>query len=84
MKDRIVSAFRFIDERARALGRRVQTAVVYVSLFFIYLIGIGLTKLLVLFFFRKYLEMFRPHKKESYWIDARGYNADEVKLSKQT
>lgn len=84
MKDRLVSAFRFLDEKMRALGRRVQTAVVYVSLLFIYLVGVGLTKLLVVLFFRKYLEMFRPKEKESYWVDARGYNADEVNLSKQT
>lgn len=84
MKEQIVSAFKLIDVKMRAIGTRIQTAVVFVALLFIYIVGIGLTKLLVVLFFRKHLQMFRPKAKDSYWMEARGYNSDEGSLSKQT
>lgn len=69
MKDSIIFFFRRVDARVRRIGTHIQSAVVWVGLLVVYLVGVGGTKLFTALFFRRYLRMFRPEPNVSYWID---------------
>ena len=73
--------FRFASIR---LGQRVQQVVVTALLFFVYLIGVGLTKLSAAVFARGYLKLYSTDLgQESLWLEADGYDLDPDKLLKQ-
>jgi len=73
--------FRF---RSRKVGAAVQTVVVTVLLFFVYVLGLGLTRLVASVFARRHLAPFGPgDARESYWLPAEGYDASETNLGKQ-
>ncbi len=69
---------------SRRVGRAVQTGVVTVLLFFVYLVGAGLTRLMARRFSRRFLTMndLGP-AAQSYWQDATGYEQDRDKLLTQ-
>ncbi len=80
----VLRAWERLVFRARQLGRGVQTAVVTVLLFVLYGVGIGLTRLLVAVAARRHLQQYAMGpSKESYWLDAEGYELDERRLHGQ-
>ena len=74
---------RFKDGSQR-LGRWVQHVVLRVLLFVLYYVGFGLTRLLAVVFYRRYLKLFEgPTDAQSYWIEAQGYTSDPDNLRVQ-
>lgn len=66
------------------MGRALQSAAVAVGLFFLYLVGVGLTRLMMSVFFRRHLQLYKNDPQlESYWKTAENYEADEARLLKQ-
>jgi len=73
--------FRLASQR---LGQRVQQVVVTTLLFFVYLVGVGATRLAAVVFARRFLKLYTADSTlESYWIEAEGYNPDPDNLLKQ-
>ncbi len=83
-KDTLIrSGERFRAASAR-LGQRVQHVVVSTLLFFVYFLGLGLTRLMAAVFAKKFLTLYKtPPDSESCWTDAEGYDADPQKLLRQ-
>jgi hypothetical protein len=80
----IQRALERVLSRARQLGRAAQTVVVTVLLFVLYVLGVGLTRLLVAVFARRYLDMYTTGPaQDSYWIDAPDYELDPERLHGQ-
>ena len=73
--------FRAASER---LGQRVQHVVVSTILFFVYFLGLGLTRLIASVCARKFLTLYKVDPdSETCWIDAQGYEPDPQKLLRQ-
>ncbi len=69
---------------ARWLGRGVQRVVVTVLLFLLYVLGIGATRLLVSVAARPFLKLYAMGPpRDSYWVEAEGYELDERRLHGQ-
>lgn len=84
MIDRLKEIFAPIDARLRVVGRAFQSVIVGAGLVFVYLFGVGLTKLSALLFAREKLKMYDLLPEgESYWREAEGYAADRAALMKQ-
>lgn len=62
------------------LGIAVQNIVLTVLLFNVYLFGLGMTKLVAMVGFRKYLQLYNTPAADSYWIEAKGYSTDPERL----
>jgi len=61
----------------------IQKIIITISLFVIYFIGLGITKIFIMIFNRKQLrEGFE--EKDSFWQEARGYEADINKSFRQS
>ena len=55
--------------------RIAQSLLLRVSLFLVYFLGIGMTKLLVNIFSAKHMAPFRVKKSlQTYWVDAKNYH----------
>ncbi len=78
---------RFVDRVQRVserIGIALQKAVLTVLLTVIYVVGVGLTRLLAMVFARSHLTLYEgPSKAPTYWKDAQGYTPDRVGLHKQ-
>ncbi len=62
----------------------LQPIVVAVLLFFVYVLGVGLTRLGCVLFFRRVLKLDAAVESGgSFWRDAEGYEPDPVRLHKQ-
>jgi hypothetical protein len=84
MKNAVIRYWRMIMEPLERAGRVLQSIAIGVGLFFLYIIGVGLTRLMMSVFFRRHLRLYKndPHQ-DSYWKTAENYGADEVRLLKQ-
>jgi hypothetical protein len=78
---------RVVDRVRRATDRVIsflQPIVVSVLLFFVYVIGIGLTRLVCAIGHRHVLKIDEAVESNgSFWRDAQGYEPDPVRLHKQ-
>ena len=84
MIERLKEILAPIDARLRAAGRVLQSVMVGIGLVFVYLFGVGLTKLSALLFSRERLRMYDMLPEgESYWHPAEGYSANRAQLKKQ-
>ena len=71
MMSNAISKFKFI---LNALIKKIQAILLFIFLGMIYFIGIGLTKVLLLFFSRELLKVFFVNKEQAtYWHEAKGY-----------
>lgn len=62
----------------------LQPIVVAVLLFVVYVLGVGLTRLGCVLFFRRVLKLDAAVESDgSFWRDAEGYEPDPVRLHKQ-
>ena len=66
-----------------AVVRAVQKVVLTVSLFVVYFLGVGLTRLLAMAFDRR-LVRGTPVGRDTYWLDARGYDPDPGQAARQS
>lgn len=65
-------------------GRAVQRWIVTVLLLVLYIVGMGLTKLLCVLFFRDHLKMYRTDRSaQSFWKDVEPYTPDAETLRRQ-
>ncbi len=78
-----MSLFERFRDRSQALGQGVQQVVVTVLLVLVYLVGLGVTRVLATVFYRKGLQRFVAGDQPSYWVDAEGYESDPTRLLKQ-
>lgn len=84
MPDSLTRAFERFKDGSQRLGRWVQHVVLMVLLFALYSVGFGLTRLLAVVFYRRYLTLFEgPTDAQSYWIEAKGYSSDPDNLRVQ-
>jgi len=68
--------FRWWSQR---LGRSIQTLVITVLLFLVYVFGFGATRLGAALFFRRYLKLYAcDSSKDSLWVDTEGYEMDRL------
>lgn len=78
---------RFVDrarQTAERVGMAVQRVVLNVLLTLLYLVGVGLTKLMAMVAARPMLRLYDgPDGAPSYWKDAEGYGPDRDALHKQ-
>lgn len=61
----------------------IQRLIVVISLFLIYIFGFGLTAIFMIVFKKNFLEN-SPAKKDTFWIDANGYNPNIEEAFRQS
>lgn len=62
----------------------LQPIVVSILLLFVYVVGVGMTRLVCALFYRGALKLDRAADSEgSYWREAEGYGPDPIRLHKQ-
>ena len=84
MKAWFQRAFERFKAGSIRFGLGTQRVVVTILLTLLYALGIGLTKLLSVLFFRKYLKLYATNKSaETFWKDAEGYDANIESLKRQ-
>lgn len=72
-----------IYQLSARVGTAVQTTVLTVLLFSLYVLGMGATRLFASMFGRRYLALYSSEPAPSYWQDAEGYTVDRVRLEKE-
>ena len=72
-----------IYQLSARVGTAVQSAVLTVLLFNLYMVGMGFTRLFAVVFGRKYLALYDSKPADTYWQDAEGYTVDRVQLEKE-
>lgn len=78
---RVVDRVQRVAER---LGMALQKVVLNVLLTLIYVVGVGLTRLMAMVVARPLLRLYEgPTDAPSYWKDAEGYTPDREGLHKQ-
>ena len=84
MQERLALAFERFKNSSIRFGLAVQSVVVRVLLFLVYIFVVGLTRLFASVFARKHLKVHdnRP-ESDSFWIEAKGYAYDPEKLKRQ-
>jgi hypothetical protein len=65
------------------LGTSVQSAVLTVLLFSLYVLGMGLTRMFAVVFGRRFLSLYDSTPAESYWQPAEGYTVERSQLEKE-
>jgi hypothetical protein len=75
--------FRRVIDRLKTFGRWVQGRVVTAGLVFLYLFGIGVTKLWVSVFHRRLLAPLTP-LENTYWLEANGHEFDVNSSDRQS
>lgn len=66
-----------------AVIRVAQRVVMAVSLFFVYFLGIGASRLVAMVF-QRHLTRWDPPDQDSYWVPAQGYEPDPERSLHQT
>ncbi len=79
----LAGVFRALGRASRALIRGVQRVVMAVSLFLVYFLALGLTKLVATLFQRRLLR-WSAAGQDSYWEPALGYDADPEEATHQS
>ena len=70
-----------MKQKLQALTRRIQKNFVAISLFFIYIIGVGITLIFVVIFNRKLLR--KQKNKDTFWKETKGYEPNINDATKQ-
>ena len=65
------------------VGIAVQSTVLHVLLWTLYVFGMGLTRLFAVVFGRRYLALYDSVPAESYWADAEGYSIERERLERE-
>jgi hypothetical protein len=81
--DTLAALFRRLRALTLVVIRVVQRVVMAVSLFFVYFLGIGASRLLAMVF-QPRLTRWDPPDQDSYWIEAEGYDPDPERSLHQT
>ena len=68
----------------RRLVRVIQWVLLCISLFLLYFVGFGITRVVMALVARKKLFNRRKKGLESYWRDAKGYQPDAASLTRQS
>ena len=72
-----------IYQLSARVGTAVQSTVLTVLLFSLYVLGMGVTRLVAAVFARKYLALYASEPADSYWQAAEGYSVDRARLEKE-
>lgn len=73
-----------LQEALSRVGRALQRVVLTALLAVVYLVGVGLTRLLAPIVARRALDLFRaPDPDASMWREAEGYTAERARLKRQ-
>ncbi len=80
---RLREIVRRLRELVRAVIRVAQRVVMAVSLFLVYFLALGLTKLFAAVF-QRHLLRWDPAGRDSYWVPAKDYEPDHERSLRQT
>ncbi len=72
-----------LRDATKVVIRLAQRVVMAVSLFFVYFVAVGLTKLLAAIF-QRHLMRWDPAGQDSYWVPAEGYEPELERSLHQT